>query len=38
LVLIKRKTNKLLFYDLGGGTFDVSVLEVSDDVVEVKSN
>ena len=24
-------------YDFGGGTFDVSVLEIGDDVIEVKS-
>ena len=28
---------KILVYDLGGGTFDVSILEVGDNVVEVKS-
>ncbi len=33
----KKKDEKILVYDLGGGTFDVSVLEVSEDTVEVKS-
>lgn len=33
----KRKNEKIAVYDLGGGTFDVSILEVSDDTVEVKS-
>ena len=33
----KKKNEQIVVYDLGGGTFDVSVLEVSDDVVEVKS-
>ncbi|MEZ4737322.1 MAG: Hsp70 family protein [Caldilineaceae bacterium] len=27
----------ILVFDLGGGTFDVSVLEVGDGVIEVKS-
>jgi molecular chaperone DnaK len=35
--LDKKKDEKILIYDLGGGTFDVSVLEVGDGVVEVKS-
>ncbi|MFC1632843.1 molecular chaperone DnaK [Patescibacteria group bacterium] len=35
--LDKKKQEKILVYDLGGGTFDVSVLEVGDDTVEVKS-
>lgn len=33
----KKKGQKIAVYDLGGGTFDVSVLDVSDDTVEVKS-
>ncbi|MFH1508905.1 MAG: molecular chaperone DnaK [bacterium] len=33
----KKKDEKIVVYDLGGGTFDVSILEVSDDTVEVKS-
>ena len=28
---------KLLFFDLGGGTFDISMLEIGDGVFEVKS-
>jgi len=35
--LNKKKNEKIVVYDLGGGTFDVSVLEVGDDVVEVKA-
>lgn len=35
---LDKKTNELiLVFDLGGGTFDVSVLEVGDGVVEVRS-
>jgi len=35
---LEKKTNeKILVFDLGGGTFDVSVLEVGDGVFEVKS-
>ncbi len=35
--LDKKGEQKILVYDLGGGTFDVSVLELGDDVVEVKA-
>ncbi|MET3900921.1 molecular chaperone DnaK [Devosia sp. UYZn731] len=33
----KKKTGRIAVYDLGGGTFDVSVLEIGDGVFEVKS-
>ena len=33
----KKKDQKIAVYDLGGGTFDISILEVGDNVVEVKS-
>ncbi len=33
----KKKDEKVAVFDFGGGTFDISILEVGDDVVEVKS-
>ncbi len=33
----KKKTGTIAVYDLGGGTFDISVLEIGDGVFEVKS-
>lgn len=35
--LNKKKDERIVVYDFGGGTFDISVLEVSADTVEVKS-
>ncbi|HVE81150.1 MAG TPA: molecular chaperone DnaK [Candidatus Dormibacteraeota bacterium] len=35
--LDKKKEEKIVVYDLGGGTFDVSVLELGEGVFEVKS-
>ena len=33
----KKKDQTIAVYDFGGGTFDISILEVGDNVVEVKS-
>jgi molecular chaperone DnaK len=35
--LDKQKNETIAVYDFGGGTFDISILEVGDNVVEVKS-
>ncbi len=35
--LDKKKTETIAVYDLGGGTFDISILEIGDGVFEVKS-
>lgn len=35
--LNKQKDEQIVVYDFGGGTFDISVLEVSNDTIEVKS-
>ncbi len=32
----KKKDEKIVVYDFGGGTFDISVLEVSEDTIEVR--
>src|ERR1700738_63470 len=36
--LDKKKDEEIAVYDLGGGTFDISVLEIGDGVFEVKAN
>ena len=33
----KKKNEKIVVYDFGGGTFDASVLEIADDTIEVKA-
>src|SRR3989339_1161961 len=33
----KKKDQQIAVYDLGGGTFDISILDISEDTVEVKS-
>lgn len=35
--LDKKKEEKIIVYDFGGGTFDISILEVSESTIEVKA-
>lgn len=35
--LTKKKDQRIIVYDFGGGTFDISILDVSEDTVEVKA-
>jgi molecular chaperone DnaK len=37
MVMDKKKDEKIAVFDLGGGTFDISILELGDGVFEVKS-
>ena len=36
--LDNEKEQKIMVYDLGGGTFDVSIIEIGDGVIEVLDN
>jgi molecular chaperone DnaK len=35
--LNKNKEQKIVVYDFGGGTFDISILDISEDTIEVKA-
>lgn len=35
--LTKKKDQQIIVYDFGGGTFDISILDISEDTVEVKA-
>ncbi len=35
--LTKQGDKKIIVYDFGGGTFDISILEISEDTIEVKA-
>ncbi len=35
--LTKKKDEKIVVYDLGGGTFDISILDIGEDTIEVKA-
>ena len=35
--LTKKKDQQIVVYDFGGGTFDISILDISEDTVEVKA-
>ncbi len=37
MVLIMQKEQKILVFDLGGGTFDISLIEIADGVIDVLS-